>query len=83
MKLQVIVTLKRDVLDPQGSAIKNSLSNMGFKNIESLRQGKTFEIILKEKDEKVALSKAKEMCEIFISRSQLEPGKTTTLAFIL
>ena len=62
MKLQVIVTLKKDVLDPQGSAIKSSLSNMGFKNIESLRQGKTFEIILKEKDEKAALSKAKDMC---------------------
>ena len=51
MKLQVIVTLKKDVLDPQGSAIKNSLSNMGFKNIESLRQGKTFEINVKENDE--------------------------------
>ena len=61
MKLQVIVTLKPDVLDPQGSAIKSSLSNMGFKNIESLRQGKTFEIIVKEKDEKVALSKAKDI----------------------
>jgi len=51
LKLQVIVTLKKDVLDPQGSAIKSSLSNMGFKNIESLRQGKTFEELLKNESQ--------------------------------
>ena len=72
MKLQVIVTLKKDVLDPQGSAIKSSLSNMGFKNIESLRQGKTFEIIVKEKDEKVALSKVKKMCEKLLANTVIE-----------
>ncbi len=72
MKLQVIVTLKPDVLDPQGSAIKNSLSNMGFKNIESLRQGKIFEINFKEKDEKTALSKAKDMCEKLLANLTIE-----------
>ncbi len=72
MKLQVIVTLKPDVLDPQGSAIKNSLSNMGFKNIESLRQGKIFEISLTEKDEKTALSKAKDMCEKLLANLTIE-----------
>jgi phosphoribosylformylglycinamidine synthase PurS subunit len=72
LKLQIIVTLKKDVLDPQGSAIKNSLSTMGFKNIESLRQGKIFEIIVKEKDEKVALSKAKDMCEKLLANLTIE-----------
>jgi phosphoribosylformylglycinamidine synthase len=60
------------VLDPQGSAIKNSLSNMGFKNIEKLRQGKTFEITIKEMNEKVALSKAKEMCERLLANMTIE-----------
>ena len=72
MKLQVIVTLKKDVLDPQGSAIKSSLSNMGFKNIEKLRQGKTFEITIKEKNEKVALSIANEMCEKLLANMTIE-----------
>ena len=72
MKLQVIVTLKQDVLDPQGSAIKSSLSNMGFKNIEKIRQGKTFEITTKEKNETVALSKAKEMCEKLLANMTIE-----------
>lgn len=61
-----------DVLDPQGLAIKNSLSNIGFNNIESLRQGKTFEIIVNEKDEKVALSKAKNMCEKLLVNLTIE-----------
>ena len=72
MKLQVIVTLKQDVLDPQGSAIKSSLSSMGFKNIEKLRQGKTFEITIKEKNEKVALSIANEMCEKLLANMTIE-----------
>ena len=72
MKLQVIVTLKQDVLYPQGYAIKSSLSNMGFKNIEKIRQGKTFEITIKEKNEKVALSKAKEMCEKLLANMTIE-----------
>ena len=72
MKLQVIVTLKKDVLDPQGSAIKNSLFNLGFKNIENLRQGKTFEIVIKENNEKIALSIAKEMCEKLLANMTIE-----------
>ena len=72
MKLQVIVTLKKDVLDPQGSAIKNSLFNLGFKNIENIRQGKTFEIVIKENNEKIALSKAKEMCEKLLANMTIE-----------
>jgi phosphoribosylformylglycinamidine synthase len=72
LKLQVIVTLKKDVLDPQGSTIKISLSNMGFKNIEKLRQGKTFEITIKEKNEKAALSIANEMCEKLLVNMTIE-----------
>ena len=45
---------------------------MGFKNIEKIRQGKTFEITIKEKNEKVALSKAKEMCEKLLANMTIE-----------
>ena len=47
-------------------------SDNTLKNIESLRQGKTFEIIIKEKDEKVALSKAKDMCEKLLANLTIE-----------
>ena len=72
MKLQVIVTLKKDVLDPQGSAIKNSLANMSFKNVENVRQGKIFDLVVKEKNEKEAISKAKQMCEKLLANLTIE-----------
>ncbi len=59
MKISVTVTLKKDVLDPQGKVVKQTLKNMGHDNIESVRQGKHFEIELNETDK----NKAKEIVE--------------------
>ncbi len=55
-KLCLYVTLKQDVLDPQGKAIHLALENIGFKNIIEIRQSKIFEVKFKDK---VSLSKAK------------------------
>ena len=52
MKVSVTVTLKEDVLDPQGKVVKQTLKNMGYSNIQSVRQGKYFEIEVEESDEK-------------------------------
>ncbi len=54
MKISVTVTLKKDVLDPQGKVVKQTLKNMGHQNIENVRQGKYFEIELNENDKKEA-----------------------------
>tara|TARA_B100001123_G_scaffold442405_1_gene585877 strand:+ start:643 stop:882 length:240 start_codon:yes stop_codon:yes gene_type:complete len=56
LKISVTVTLKKDVLDPQGKVVKQTLKNMGHKNIEDVRQGKYFEIELNE-TEKVKADK--------------------------
>ena len=62
MKIKVIVTLKSGVLDPQGKAIENSLSQLGFKNFSEIRQGKIIEIdIDANKDQ--AINIADEMCK--------------------
>jgi len=50
MKVSVIITLKKDVLDPQGKVIQQTLDGMGFDNINEVRQGKYFEINMNEKD---------------------------------
>ena len=52
MKVSVIITLKNDVLDPQGKVIHQTLDSMGFDGIEEIRQGKYFEINTKENDKK-------------------------------
>ena len=54
MKVSTIITLKKEVLDPQGKVIKSALDGMGFNNINEIRQGKYFEIDIDEKDKKKA-----------------------------
>ena len=63
MKFSVTVTLKKDVLDPQGKVVQNTLTNLGMDNLKNIRQGKFFEIDIDEKDQKTAEKKIDEMCE--------------------
>ncbi len=44
MKFSVKVTLKKDVLDPQGKVVEQTLQNMGMNTLKNIRQGKYFEI---------------------------------------
>ena len=60
MKVQVIITLKKNVLDPQGKVIQQTLDGMGFNNISEVRQGKFFEIEIDEKDQKKAKEKVED-----------------------
>ena len=55
--------MKKDVLDPQGKVVQNTLTNLGMDNIKNIRQGKFFEIDIDEKDQKTAEKKINEMCE--------------------
>jgi phosphoribosylformylglycinamidine synthase len=48
MKATVIVTLKPTVLDPQGMTIQRSLSSIGLSDISDVRQGKIFDIAVKD-----------------------------------
>ena len=57
MKISVIITLKKDVLDPQGKVIHQTLDGMGFEGINEVRQGKYFEIDTNESDKKKAEAK--------------------------
>ena len=57
MKFSVIVTLKKDVLDPQGKVVQNTLINMGMNNLKSVRQGKHFLIDVSENYQEIAEKK--------------------------
>ena len=63
MKFSVTVTLKKDVLDPQGKVVQDTLSNIGFNSLKSIRQGKFFEIEINETDQIKAEKKVNEICE--------------------
>jgi phosphoribosylformylglycinamidine synthase len=75
MKVSVIITLKKDVLDPQGKVIHQTLDNMGFYNINEVRQGKYFEINTKENDKKEATEKVEEMCKKLLANLVIEDFK--------
>ena len=63
MKFSIIINLKKDVLDPQGNVVKQTLQNMGMNSLKNLRQGKYFEIEIEENDEAKAKNKIEEMCK--------------------
>ena len=75
MKISVIITLKKNVLDPQGLVIQKTLNGMGFNNVEKVRQGKFFEIELSETDKKKAKDKAEEMCKKLLANLVIEDYK--------
>ena len=75
MKISITVTLKKDVLDPQGNTIKKALENMNFKNINDIRQGKYFEIEIEEKNQNKAEEKIEEMCKKLLANLVIEDYK--------
>ena len=75
MKISVIITLKKDVLDPQGKIIHQTLDGMGFNDINEVRQGKYFEIDTKESDPKKAKVKVEEMCKKLLANLVIENYK--------
>ena len=72
MKISVTVTLKKDVLDPQGKVVKQTLINMGHKNIEDIRQGKYFEIELNEQDKEKAKKTIEEISAKLLTNTVIE-----------
>ena len=79
MKFSVTVTLKKDVLDPQGKVVQQTLQNMGMDSLKELRQGKYFEIEINEKDENKAKEKIDEMCKKLLANLIIENFKISKL----
>ncbi len=75
MKFSVTVTLKKDVLDPQGKVVQNTLQNLGMSNLRSVRQGKYFEIETDDSDEAIAKKKIDDMCKKLLANLIIEDYK--------
>jgi phosphoribosylformylglycinamidine synthase len=75
LKFSVIVTLKKDVLDPQGKVVQNTLINIGMNKLKSIRQGKHFEIDVEEEDASTAEKKVDEMCKKLLVNLIIEDYK--------
>jgi len=71
-KAMVHVTLKPDVLDPQGKAIQNACQSLGHPSVKSVRQGKLFELVLEARDEAQARVVLRELCEKLLANPVIE-----------
>jgi phosphoribosylformylglycinamidine synthase PurS subunit len=72
MKARVVVTLKDGILDPQGNAIEGALKSLGIAGIDSLRQGKIFEIELATNDPTTAERLLRDACEKLLANQVVE-----------
>ena len=79
MKFSITVTLKKDVLDPQGKVVQNTLQNLGMDNLKSIRQGKYFEIELNDIDKNRAEKKVNDMCKKLLANLIIENYKITKI----
>jgi phosphoribosylformylglycinamidine synthase PurS subunit len=77
VKAKVYVSYKDGVLDPQGLAVKNAISSMGYKGIEEVRQGKYFEINLKDLTKADADKLIKEISEKILANPIIEKFEYT------
>ena len=75
MKISAIITLKKDVLDPQGKVIHQTLDGMGFNSVNEVRQGKYFEIEVREDDPQKAKAIVDEMCKKLLANLVIENYK--------
>ena len=72
MKISATVTLKKEVLDPQGKVVNQTLKNMGYDSIVNVRQGKYFDIELNENDKEKAKKIVKEICKKLLTNVVIE-----------
>ena len=75
MKVSAVITLKKDVLDPQGKVIHETLDGMGFNSVNEVRQGKYFEIDVKENDPKKAKDLVEDMSKKLLANLVIENYK--------
>ena len=72
MKARVHITLKNGVLDPQGKAVQNALSSLGFSGVKDVRQGKFIELELAETDKTAAKAAVEQMCKTLLANTVIE-----------
>ena len=80
VKARVTVYPRREILDPQGKAICDALSRVGFAGVDDVRAGKSFEISLAGDDPEAARQQLREMCEKLLANLVVEDYAVELLA---
>lgn len=75
MKAKVYVTLKREVLDPQGDAVRRALGTLGFEGVRDVRIGKLVELDLTGADRAKAEAELPAMCSKLLANPVIEDAR--------
>jgi phosphoribosylformylglycinamidine synthase subunit PurS len=79
MKARIHVFLKEGVLDPQGKAVMNALKTLGFSEVDSVRQGKFFDIVTAPVQQGQAEERLKEYCRKLLANPIIEDFRVEVL----
>jgi phosphoribosylformylglycinamidine synthase subunit PurS len=72
IRAHVNVTLKEDVMDPQGNAVGQALSSLGHPGVKKVRVGRCFDLLLDGDDPAAAQDQVKRMCEQLLANTVIE-----------
>ncbi len=72
LEVEIYITLKKTVSDPQGLTVKHALQSLGYQNLEEVRVGKFITIKLNSKDKKEAKQRIDEMCQKLLANPIIE-----------
>jgi len=80
MRARVTVYPRREILDPQGKAIRTALQRVGFAEVAEVRAGKCFEIDLGPVEPQIAAERVGAMCEQLLANTVVEEYAIEVLA---
>lgn len=72
VRARIVVTPRRDILDPQGKAVAQSLHALGFAEVAEVRVGKYLEIVLRDQPRELAADRVRAMCTQLLANQVIE-----------
>jgi phosphoribosylformylglycinamidine synthase len=69
---RIVVTPRRDVLDPQGAAVRGALGSLGFDEVAGVRVGRYLELEVRADDEETARRRVAQMCDKLLANPVVE-----------
>ena len=72
MRVKILISLKRGVLDPQGKAIEHSLHSLGYTEAQNVRVGKYVELEIDAPSSSTVELRIREFCDKLLANPVIE-----------
>lgn len=78
-RLEVLVTPRPGLLDPQGKAVHHALNNLGWSEVERVRIGKAIHVDVQADSESEAVEKVEAMCRKLLANPVTEDFRVSVV----